>query len=455
LWSGAVCDTEPGLRSTAHGARNSEHEHEIHGTPSEESHTFASFVGGSESRTKSTHGDRAGKLNAALERDLNGCFYHYKGGFMHERGMTVVLAMAMTSVFSFTWVTAQSDTSTEKAPSAAVSVTDDVHVAGRTVHLQDAVEGDVAAAGAEVTIDAPVKGYVMGAGRSVTLDGRVDNDVWAAGETVTVDSPVGNNAMLAGRSVRLGRSAVIGHDARLAGNTVTADGRVERNLDVAAQTARIGADIGGTVSARADRVSVLPGAVIRGDLVVRANQPPDISPQAQVMGQVRFEDASRSRWIAWPGQWLFLFLGLLILGLATLAFAPAWPVRVAGTMRSRTWASILSGVFMLIVIPIAIASLAVTLIGIPLAIVMFAFYIATLLLAGVFVSYRTGDWLVERLHRMQTSLWMRMILGVPVVSFAMSLPTVGLIFTAIVMILGAGALVLERRSQRMHAHTIA
>lgn len=110
---------------------------------------------------------------------------------------------------------------------------------------------------------------------------------------------------------------------------------------------------------------------------------------------------------------------------------------------------------MLVVIPITVASLAVTLIGIPLAIVMFAFYVATLLLAGVFVSYRTGDWLVERLHWMQTSPWMRMILGVLVISFDMSLPTVGLIFTAIVMIVGAGALVLERRSQRMHAHTVA
>jgi hypothetical protein len=56
---------------------------------------------------------------------------------------------------------------------------------------------------------------------------------------------------------------------------------------------------------------------------------------------------------------------------------------------------------------------------------------------------------------MQTSLWMRMIIGVLVISFAMSLPTIGLIVTAVVMVLGAGALVLERRSQRMHAHTIA
>ena len=369
---------------------------------------------------------------------------------MHARGIAVVLATFVIAGLAYTWVSAQSETLPDRAVNADVSATDDVHTAGRTVHIQNEVGGDVAAAGAEVTIDGPVKGYVMSAGRSVTLDGKVGNDVWAAGETVTVDSPVGNNAMLAGRTVSLGRNAVIGHDARLAGNTVTAEGRVERNLDIGAETARIGADVGGTVNARADHVSVLPGAVIRGDLLVKANQPPDISPQAQVMGQVRFEDASRARWIAWPGQWLFLFLGLLILGLAALAFAPAWPVRVAGTMRTRTWASILSGVFMLIVIPIAIASLAVTLIGIPLAIVMLAFYIATLLLAGVFVSYRTGDWLLARLHRMETSLWMRMILGVLVVSFAMSLPMVGLIFTALVMIVGAGALVLERRAQRMH-----
>jgi hypothetical protein len=374
---------------------------------------------------------------------------------MHAGGIAVVLATFVASGFTYTWVSAQSETVARSSTvNARASSTDDVLMAGRTVHLQDEVAGDVAAAGAEVTIDGPVNGYVMSAGRFVTLDGRVGNDVWAAGETVTVDSPVGNNAMLAGRTVSLGRNAVIGHDARLAGNTVTAEGRVERNLNIGAETARIGADIGGTVNARADRVSVLPGAVIRGDLVVRANQPPEISPQAQVMGQVRFEDVSRSQWLAWPRQWLFFFLGLLILGLAALAFAPAWPVRVAGTMRTRTWASILSGVFMLVVIPIAIASLAVTRIGIPLAIVMFAFYIATLLLAGVFVSYRTGDWLVERVHRMQTSLWVRMILGVLVISFGMSLPTVGLIFTAIVMIVGAGALVLERRSQRMNAHTV-
>jgi hypothetical protein len=377
-----------------------------------------------------------------------------KGNVMYSKhvGLIVVLMLAC----GYTWgdaVSAQS-TNTTASAEAEERFDDDVLTAGRTVHLQNAVAGDVAAAGAEVTIDGPVQGYVMSAGRSVTLDGRVGNDVWAAGETVTVDNSVGNNAMLAGRIVNLGPNAVIGHNARLAGNMVTAEGRIDRDLTIGAETAQIGADVGGAVRARADHVTVMPGAIIRGDLVVRASEPPEISPAAQVLGQVRFEDVNEGRWLAWPAQWLLVFLGLLILGVTATAFAPAWPARVAETLRSRTLASIFSGLLVLIVIPLAVGALAVTIIGIPLAIVMFAFYVAMLLLAAVFVSYTAGEWLTARLHLMRSSPWARLILGVLVISLLMSLPTVGFVVTAIVLTVGMGALVLERRSQRV-LHPIA
>jgi hypothetical protein len=366
------------------------------------------------------------------------------------------VSASILMLIGFTPIAASQTASTNDESRAGVQrTTDDVHVAGRIVHVENQVNGDVAAVGAEVTLDGPVNGYVMSAGRAVTIEGRVGNDVWAAGETVTVDNTIGNNAMLAGRDVSIGPKAVIGHDARLAGNTVTAQGRVERNLRIGAETARIGGEIGGTVNARAENVSILPGALIRGDLFVRANRPPDISPQAQVLGQVHYEDITATQWAAWPTKWLFSFIALLILGLAALIFAPAWPARVAGTMRVRTWASILSGIFVLLVIPIVAAALAVTLVGLPLALVLFAFYVAMLLLAGVFVSYRTGDWLLMHLlHRMPSSVWIRMILGVLIISIGMTLPAIGLAVTAIVLIFGAGALVLERRSDRVHAHSM-
>lgn len=373
---------------------------------------------------------------------------------MYAKKTGILVALILICVYS--WGDAARAQSRDTATSAQDEgrIDDDILTAGGTVHLQHEIAGDVAAAGTEVTIDGPVHGYVMSAGRSVTVDGRVGNDVWAAGETVTVDSMVGNNAMVAGRVVNLGRNAVIGHDARLAGNTVSAEGRIDRDLTIGARTARIGAEVGGAVRARADRVTVLPGAVIRGDLVVRASEPPEIAPDAQVLGQVRFEDVNEARWLAWPGQWLLIFLGLLILGVTATAFAPAWPPRVADTLRARKLASTLSGLVVLIVIPLAVGALAVTIIGIPLAIVMLAFYVAMLLLAAVFVSYTTGEWLTARLHLMRSSPWVRLIVGVLVISLLMSLPTVGFAITAIVLIVGMGALVLERRSQRV-LHPIA
>jgi predicted Zn-dependent protease len=69
-------------------------------------------------------------------------------------------------------------------------------------------------------------------------------------------------------------------------------------------------NVEGAVDACANRVSVLPRAMIPGDLAERANQPPDISPKAQVLGKVDYREPSRtSMWSRWPVRWLFLFLG--------------------------------------------------------------------------------------------------------------------------------------------------
>jgi uncharacterized membrane protein len=70
------------------------------------------------------------------------------------------------------------------------------------------------------------------------------------------------------------------------------------------------------------------------------------------------------------------------------------------------------------------------------------------------VSYTIGEWLAVRFHWIQSSIWTRMILGVLVISIGLSLPTAGLVVAAIVLIAGVGALVLERRSQRV-LHPIA
>jgi hypothetical protein len=324
---------------------------------------------------------------------------------------------------------------------------DDLLTAGRTVRVMNEITGDVAAAGGDITIDAPVDGYVMSAGRRLTLVGQIGNDLWAAGETVNVESPIANNAMVAGRTVHFRSNAVVGHDAHLAGNFVTAEGRFEHNLTIGAGAeAVIGANVAGVVTARATRVRVLPDAVIQGDLYVKAAQPPEISPQARVMGQIHYERTlDTETWFMWPQRWIISGVALLILGLTAVWFAPSWAAHVAATMRRRVGASILSGMVAIVLVPLAIIALAMTVIGFPLAVVLTALYILILAMSSIVVSYRTGEWL---LHRLWRSRWACMVLGVVIVSLGMSLPAVGWAIGLFVLITGVGALVLERSGHR-------
>jgi hypothetical protein len=346
--------------------------------------------------------------------------------------------------------TQESLTVPNAAPSnASQSTGGDVLTAGEHVRVDASVDGDVAAAGADVSIAAPVSGYVMSAGRHVSIDGPVGNDLWAAGETVDVSSDVAHNVMAAGRTVRVEADATIGQDARLAGNRVVMTGRVERNLEIGAATAAIGGEVGGTVHARAGSVEVLPDAVIRGDLIVSSPRAPSIAPTAQVLGSVRHEPRTDSggTWTTWPWVWLFLFLSLMILGAAAVGLSPRWANRVAITMRGRLGRSVLTGLLWLVITPVVVGLLAVTIVGIPLAVLLLAASAIVLVLSAVFVAYGIGGWLLDRRQQPEpASPWARMGLGVLVVSLAMSLPFIGWLVAALVVLFGGGAMILERRT---------
>jgi cytoskeletal protein CcmA (bactofilin family) len=368
----------------------------------------------------------------------------------HYFWTAITLCTLTVSTVASSGVGARGASSGRQAAGTDDVVQDDLLRAGQTVRVDAEVEGDVAAAGSDVTVSAPVKGYVMSAGRTVSVEAPVGNDLWAAGERVSIDGSVGNNAMIAAQTVRLQPGATVGHDARLAGGEVRSEGRIAHDLTISAGRAEIGGDIGGVVNASARKVTVLPDAIVRGDLIVRAPEPPVISPGAQVMGKVDFQRTGGVRWwLTWPALWMCLFLSLLALNLIGLYVAPTWFSRVAETLRTRPLLSLLAGVVVLIAVPIVITLLLITLIGIPLAVILTAAYVIALVLSAAFVSYRIGLWVFDRLHRTGVSRWAAMLVGAFIVSLAISLPMVGGLIALAVVLIGAGALAVEWRDRRL------
>src|SRR6266508_2811754 len=205
---------------------------------------------------------------------------------------------------------------------------DDLMIAGRNLQLQAEVKGDVTAAGSDVTIAGPVAGYVM-----------------VAGARVNVNAPISDNAMLAGGEVKLLPGAVVKHNAKIAGGAVSVQGRVERNLKLAARDAQIASEIGGSVDARVESLKLLPGAMVRGDLVVYGPKEPEISPQAQVLGRVEYHkrEWERTGIGEWLWRWVWMSLAMLIVGFVAIAVSPLWANRVSAMITGKPWSSILTG----------------------------------------------------------------------------------------------------------------
>ena len=323
----------------------------------------------------------------------------------------------------------------------------DLMLAGNEVRVRGEALEDVVAAGNDVTISGPVRGYVLAAGRNVVVDGSIGNDLYAAAATLTLDAPVADNAVLAGGEVYLRPDAVVQHDVVATGGTVRIEGTMLRDLKLAAGNATLASEVGGSVEARVGQLTVLPTAVVRGDLKVYSTTPPQIAPEAQVLGRIEHIPVDEAGWAAsWFRRWGYSFLALSLVGLVAVGLSSLWTGRVAAAVTDRPGTTLLTGLAGLVLIPILAVLLMITVIGIPLAMMVLALFAVALLLSGVFASWLAGGWLLARLGRPDASRWGRILVGALAVSLLVSVPWLGTIVGFLILLAGLGALLIERRA---------
>jgi hypothetical protein len=336
-------------------------------------------------------------------------------------------------------------------PENPVLITEDFWTAGQSVEIKSEGEkGDVVVAGADVKISGKVHGYLMAAGATVRIDAPVGNDLWAAGANVIVNAPVADNAMIAGNSVLLDSNAAMGKNVRIAASFADVRGRVSRNLTITAANARISSEIDGNVTAYAENLTLYPGAVVRGDLVVYSPNEPTISGQAQVLGRVDYHrtesgQSSSSAIGNWFGSWFLTFLWITILGLIAVWFSSVWTGRVTEMLKRETAKSFLVGLIAMLAVPILFILLLITVAGLPLAFLLGAMSLVAFLFSGAFISYFVGDLVLKRLKRWEDSNVLKIVFGAFIVTIVMSLPLIGWLAKLAVLFFGVGAFLLERR----------
>lgn len=240
---------------------------------------------------------------------------------------------------------------------------------------------------------------------------------------------------------------MIHHDAVLAGGKVEVAGKIERDLKLAAGEVRLASEVGGSVQARTDKLIILPTAVIRGNLKVYSPAPPEIAPQAQILGRLEHIQIERENAaVSWCKRWGYSFLALALVGLVAISLSSLWANRVVTMFTNQPGVAFLSGLAGLILIPLVALLLLASVIGIPLAFIVLALYAVALLLSGVFAACFVGGWVLGQFNRPQASRWMRMVVGALAVSWLVSLPWLGALFGLCILLARWGALLLEQRA---------
>jgi cytoskeletal protein CcmA (bactofilin family) len=333
----------------------------------------------------------------------------------------------------------------EASVAAGETVRDTLVVSSHSLDVDGVVEGDLVAAVERLTIRGRVTGNVFVFAEELELSGAIGGGLVAVAEVVRVEGELGGTLYAAAEQITLADSARLRADANLAAEEVILEGELARDVACFCETLEVRGSVGRHVEARAERVQVLGGARVGGDVsaFLPEGESVRIAEGASVAGEARTtEIRDRHGFLShWQRPHFYLFFVIqfaagFLFGLLLYALAPRLfdaDVQSAGDFfRTAGW-----GFLALVATPVAIVLLALTLVGIPVAVLaLFAFLVA-LYAADILVGALVGRALLRPEPRLG-SFGRALLVGYGIVLVGHAIPFLGLAVGAVSALLGLG-----------------
>jgi len=304
---------------------------------------------------------------------------------------------------------------------------------GGTVVIEEneTVEG-LTVIGGTVVVDGTVDGDLTVVGGSATVDGDVTGDIESVTGDLRIDGTVGGDVDAAGGNVRLGPEGRVNGSLSAAAGGVSINGVVTEDAEIAAGSIFLGenARIGGDLT-YAGELEQSGGAQVGGQIVQDASV---------VAGPVQYPMAF---------EWVLAVYALLInllLGIILLALAPGFARDVADRATGSILGSVGIGLLVLLGVPILLALLAITVVGIPLTLAGTLLFVLYVWFATVYGRFAVGAWLIGLVGA--RNRWVALLVGLILVGLLAQIPFVGPAISGIVTLIGVGAVALALRDAR-------
>ena len=336
-----------------------------------------------------------------------------------------------------------------------------VFAAGASVEITGVVEEGmgprtaVFAAGASVNVSASIDGALFVTGGDVSYTGASEV-LFASGGNVSIAGKVEEDAMIAGGNVMILDGATFESDVHAAGASVDYAGATAGDASLAGAFVRLDGAVDGDAELAGEEIVIGPRARIKGGLTYYSTKPAEISPEAQIAGEIVQKEASERqvRWerhkrnpFASRGDFrstaygaLFSFVALGASGVLMALVFPKWFGEAAAAGRDHPLSSLLLGFAVLIALPIASILFMVMILGLPFGGFLLLLYLGLLVISMIGAGLGFGHLLLDRSKDTRAKILL-FVAGLAILLVVGAAPVLGPIVGFFAMLLGLGVLV--------------
>lgn len=323
----------------------------------------------------------------------------------------------------------------------------DYYALGDLIEIAGVVQGNAYLAGTQVQIEGEIQGNLFVVAGSLEITGTVHGKVWALAGGATFQGDVGELILLSA-SAQLSESGQIQRDLILCAGNAEVDDRIGGNATILASNLKVSGVIEHNLKSFVGKLRILPGAWIKGDLRYKSNDVALIDSAAKIGGTILYQHSPLrdfrgvvigSKIVGFLMNFLYTYvMGMIIIRL--------FPHKLSGALSSLHHAplkSLLHGLVLLVLFPLASLILLVTVIGAPFALTLIALNIITLYTAKIFTILWGANWLFSR-FRWKKNGSCTLLGGQAVYSLLVAIPFLGPGIAFFVMVMGLGAVVVAR-----------
>jgi cytoskeletal protein CcmA (bactofilin family) len=368
-------------------------------------------------------------------------------------GLTVTLILALTACLGAT----QFKSAENYTLPSDQRLEDDLIITGKNIKIEGEIAGDILSACRSASINGLIENSAFNASQYLTVDGHIQGSLISFCQDLNLSGSVGRNLTAFAAHVLINREAVVEGQLSVYAGELDLEGEVNKGLRAECDEIVISGYVAGDITIETEKLTILEGAVIEGDLQYKSPKEAKIDPHAKITGEIKWtervkKDKNKGVYRAVGPFKATLLAANLVTGVILIAlFRRRWDLSQKAISQTLL-KSLGLGFVLAVCVPIAAIVLIITVLGIPLALMSIIAYVTIFYLAKLVFSTMAGTWLLKYVSKKDNvSLIWAFLLGYLLFWLISGFKVIGPILYILAFLVGFGGIVLGNKSNGKNA----